>query len=420
MRILFVALLPPFPPLNGHRLRTWVLLQALAAEGHEVTLLSFGEPDGLSAANGPLRTLCERVEFFAVPRASEGWKHALLGRVQALFSGLPYGAWRFRSSTLQQRLEELMAQQRFDAVLCDGVYNMVNLPAAVPAPVLLNKDDVAHVILQRYLKLERNPAKQLYGRLEAYKVRRWEQEACQTTTMVLACSEHDRGILQRLCPGIPIAVLPNVVDTESYRPAGEGIPLTVLYQGGMDWFPNRDAVEFFVGAILPELRKLAPGVKFVVAGRTPREAFRRRFVAHRDVVFTGSVADMRAEIAKASVCVVPLRIGSGTRLKILEAAAMAKSVVSTRLGVEGLEFIDGEEILLADEPSAFARAVAALLADSARREALGRAARRRVERQYSLSAMRAALRQALAEVAVQESARSGEAEACVAVSEVRS
>ena len=138
-----------------------------------------------------------------------------------------------------------------------------------------------------------------------------------------------------------------------------------------------------------------PSARFRVAGRSPAESFRQRFADVDGVEFTGTVADMRDEIAKATVCVVPLRIGSGTRLKILEAGAMAKPMVSTALGAEGLELVDGEEIVLADEPRLFADAVATLLGDAARREELGRAARLRVEKEYGLPVFKAALRDAV-------------------------
>jgi len=148
----------------------------------------------------------------------------------------------------------------------------------------------------------------------------------------------------------------------------------------------------------------------VVAGRNPPDRFVGRFRSAPEIEFKGAVEDMRSEIARVVVCVVPLRIGSGTRLKILEAAAMAKPIVSTRIGAEGLDFVNGEEILLADEPREFARAVAHLLADPARRRAMGLAARRRVEAQYSLPVFRRALREALAPLEAQTCASKPEPE----------
>ena len=370
------------------------MVRALAEEGHRVTLVSFAEPTDTNADLSPLNRVCEEIALVPAPAMATGGDNAL-GRLATLASRLPYGAWKFRSRDFTRRLEQQFRDQRYDLMICDGIYNAQNLPPAHPVPTLLNKDDVEHLIIRRYLAFERSKSRRLYGMLEAVKVKRWERMVCRQMRSILACSDVDRLFLQQLAPDIPISVLPNVVDTEHYVPTDGGEPLTVLYQGGMDWHPNRDAVEFFASTILPQLRARVPGVRFRVAGRAPSNDFRRQFAANRDIEFTGTVPDMRDEIAKAAVCVVPLRIGSGTRLKILEAGAMAKSIVSTPLGAEGLELREGEEIVLAKEPEVFAEAVASLLRDAGRRHALGRAARLRVEKHYSFPVFQAALRGAL-------------------------
>jgi glycosyltransferase involved in cell wall biosynthesis len=396
LRILFAGLALPYPPLNGHRLRTGAMVRALAEDDHEVTLVSFAEADELGGDQRPLWGRCAVVQLVPGPgRKSPAFE--ALDRLRGLASPLPYAVRRLRSAEFRSVVERALATRAFDAVVCDGVYNVQNLPSALGVPVLLNKDDVASVILGRYLKLERNPARRLYGQLEARKVLRWERLACAQMTAVLACSDVDRALLERVCPGVPISVVPNVVDTEHYAPSSDQERCTVLFQGGMDWHPNRDAVEFFVSAILPGLRERVGDITFRVAGRSPSDAFRRRLAASPGVEFTGAVPDIRREIARATISVVPLRIGSGTRLKILEAGAMGKPIVSTALGAEGLELVDGDDILLADTPRAFTDAIATLLADDGRRQALGRAVRRKVEQHYSYPVLRAALRRGLEE-----------------------
>jgi len=395
LRVLFAGLTLPYPPTNGHRLRTWAMVQALADDGHRVTLVAFAERAELLGDLEPLRTACAEIDLVPTPLGPRGRGRDALKRLRALASPLPFGAWKFRSPELREALERQLARQDFDVLICDGVYNMQNLPAHLAIPVLLNKDDVAHVLIRRYLALEPSTVHRLYGALEARKVERWERAALRRAAAVLACSELDRSLLRELCPAASVVVVPNVVDTDHYAPRDGAEPATVLFQGGMDWQPNRDAVEFFVAEILPALRRRAPSARFRVAGRSPTEPFRRRFAEVPGFEFSGTVADMRDEIAKATVCVVPLRIGSGTRLKILEAGAMAKPILSTALGAEGLELVDGEEIVLADEPRAFADGVAKLLHDAARRRELGRAARLRVEKQYGLAVFKTSLRQAV-------------------------
>ena len=393
-RVLFAALTLPFPPTNGHRLRTWSLLRTLAADGYSVTLVSLVESGDLNGGIRQLSKFCSAVELVQAPRRSSSLKE-LLARLGAIPSPVPYAVRRLYSQNFRRAVERHLAQEQFDFVLCDGIYNVQNLPSDISVPTLLNKDDVAHIILERYLQLERNPAKKLYARLEAWKVRRWEKTACSRMKAVLTCSHVDRSILQRLCATVPMHVIPNVVDTEHYVPIGTPESHTVLFQGGMDWYPNRDAVEFFATSILPLLRRLVHDVMFRIAGRGPSKAFRRKFDGITNMEFTGAVPDMRAEIAKAAVCVAPLRIGSGTRLKILEAAAMGRAIVSTRLGAEGLSFVDAKEIVLADDPDVFAAEVARLLADRTRREEIGRAGRVRVEEDYSLPVLRSRLCEAL-------------------------
>ncbi len=398
MRVLFVALAVPFPPSSGQHLRNWALLRVLAEEGNEIGLISFAEPHEMGRDLGALRQICQSIDLVPLPSASGSRGRAYLSRLKALPSLLPSGASRFRSALLEASVRERLRRGAYDLVICDNIYMAVNLPHPLTVPVLLNKHDLTYVIVRRYLDHEPNPFKRAYGWVEYWKLQRWERQMCAGSTGVLVCSNHDRELLKPYCPAERISVVPNVIDAESYTPVTEDDGFTLLYMGSMDWIPNQDAVAFFISAIFPELRRQVPAVRFVVAGRKAPAKFLRRFEGIPGVEFTGMVPDMRTEMTKAAVCVVPLRMGSGTRLKILEAAAMGLPVVSTSIGAEGLEFKGGEEIVLADEPQAFTRAVADLLSDTSRRRALGRAARRWVEKRYSLPVLRGAVRSVLVEL----------------------
>jgi glycosyltransferase involved in cell wall biosynthesis len=395
VRILFVSLAVPYPPTNGHRIRNWALLRGLTAEGHDVSLVSFAEPSELADDPARFEGLCREARLVPAPAAVSGWRgHA--ARLRAIGSAQPFGVRRFRSEAMQRAVQDVLATGRFDCVICDDIYNVENIGDTGSVPVLLNKHDLTHVILQRFAGYARNPLQRAYAAIEYRKLRRWEAQACGLPG-VLACSDSDRRELLRLVPDARIEIVPNAIDADSYPPAPAGAeePSTVLYFGSMDWYPNIDAVEYFASSILPELERRVPAVRFRVAGRNPPEALVRRFNRPPVVEFTGTVSDIRAAIAAATVCVVPLRIGSGTRLKILEAGAMEKAIVSTHIGAEGLDFEHGVDIILTDDPLEFARATAELLADPVRRRALGRAARLRVERDYSLPAVRASFARAL-------------------------
>jgi glycosyltransferase involved in cell wall biosynthesis len=373
-------------------------LRALAQDGHVVTLVSFADPAEVIGDHSALRGVVRELELVPTPETGGiGGADSVLARIRALAAPMPFGAWRLRSEPFQRALERRIEEDRPGLILCDGIYNVQNLPMECRVPVLLNKDDVAHLIVERYLDVERNPLRRTYAALEARKVRRWERDSCERVEIVLACSEVDREVLQRLCPTAKVLVAPNVVDVDHYVHQPQEEPATVLFQGGMDWHPNRDAVEFCAAAILPELRRLVPGVRFRVAGREHPVETRERLTA-QGIELTGFVDDIRVEIARATVCVVPLRIGSGTRLKILEAAAMEKAIVSTSIGAEGLRLVDGEEIVIADVPSEFARAVADLMGNKERRRRMGHAARLRIEKEYSLEALQCHVRDALGQM----------------------
>jgi glycosyltransferase involved in cell wall biosynthesis len=295
---------------------------------------------------------------------------------------------------MQLQIENCLRQQVPDLVLCDTVFSAVNLPET-QVPLVVNNPDVEFMILQRYLEFERNPAIRWYVRQEANKVRQWETAVCQRAQVCMACSEHDRKILASLAPQTHVMLVPNVVNTDSYSPRYDGERRTLIFQGGMDWFPNRDAVEFFLEQIFPLLRSDFPDLEFIAAGRNPSAEMLARFGHLKGVRFTGTVPDMRPYLEQATVCVVPLRMGSGTRLKILEAAAAGKAIVSTRLGAEGLDFSPGAEILLADEPEEFAAAVKSLLLDPQKRAFMAKSARQIVENTYSYPALTRRVAEAL-------------------------
>lgn len=397
MKLLFLANTCPLPATNGLTMRSSSVLSALAGLGHRVFLLSFTETDLSSEAERDIARLCYehkvlKADFANVSSPGQYWS-----RLRSLWRKSPYGLLRYQSAAMRNALVELLKQERFDAIVCDTIDSTIHLPLGLEVPIIVNNHNVEHLILERYLPYERNPAKKLYGWLESKKLRRWEATACSRGCLVWVCSGFDRDVLQQLRPNVRFRVVPNAIDTDSYVPStAVARDPVVLYSGGMDWYPNRDAVEFFVHQILPELERQVPEVQFVIAGRAPSVEFRRSLERH-NVVFTGTVPDMRPEIVRAAVCVVPLRIGSGTRLKILEAAALSKAVVSTTLGAEGLEFVAEKEILIADDPCAFANRIAELLREPESRAAIGRAARAKVIAKYGFDSLRRAIEVSLHE-----------------------
>jgi glycosyltransferase involved in cell wall biosynthesis len=249
--------------------------------------------------------------------------------------------------------------------------------------VVLFEHNVEYLIWQRLANLETTPWKRALFEMEWRKVRACEADACRRANLTIAVSDDDKERLAELGSGNRIVSIPTGVNTGYFEPrVGAEVPARLVFSGSMDWHPNEDAVCYFVDTILPRIRADVPNVSFTIVGRNP-SARVRELAAQPGVTVTGTIDDVRPSIAAASVYVVPLRAGSGTRIKIFEALAMAKAVVSTTVGAEGLALESGRHFLAADTPHDFAQSVIRLLRDPARRQALGDAGRALVETNYS-------------------------------------
>src|SRR6266576_1692025 len=193
MRLLFLSFAFPLPVNNGHRMRTWSILEALAAEGHDVTLLTFGQPRDAGGYDVALRKACREIEIVPLVLESLSSTANHLARLVGLFFAQPYAVRRFASSEMQARIGKFLARGSFDAVLCDTVYSAVNL-SDTHVPVILNCHNVEHVVLERYVALEGNPVKWLYAWFELRKLRNFEKRTCRRTATGMVCSENDRQL----------------------------------------------------------------------------------------------------------------------------------------------------------------------------------------------------------------------------------
>ena len=395
-RFLVLSTSLPYPLNRGNSIRSWGIFTSLANAGHRLSLLALGDPSELDKHQTKLREVFTSVEVIPHRAVTLTGNPDYLRRVRAIGSATPYSALRFRSGQLRQRLSTLLSLETYDAIISDTLYPLVNLPESA-VPVIISEHNMEHVLIERYIQNERNPLKKLYGFLESRRLQRWQAKAWSKAALVLVCSEQDRSILNNHCPGAAVAVVPNAIDLSRYRPSQRASGDYLLYTGTLDWYPNRDAVDYLLSEIFPTVKREFPAVTQVIAGRNPPAAFLKRYSALDGVTFLNSVPDMRPVIAGAAVVLVPLRIGSGTRVKILEAGAFAKPIVSTPIGAEGLNFKDGLEILIAGSPTEFAHSVVRLLRNADLQRRIGMAARCKVEESYGLDTLGAALSDALME-----------------------
>ncbi|MGH9412168.1 MAG: glycosyltransferase [Terriglobales bacterium] len=384
MHLLYIALDCPLPANNGLRLRTSTVLRALRAQGCSVTLVCLQTTAALPDA-AALHEICD-VYWMLEQKAGSmsGGGHAG-ARLRSLLSPLPYAACRFRSLAARKLLRQLCTGASWDAIVCDTVYAAINLPFGMH-PLIVNHHNLEHRIFDTYCQTEPAAWKRAAAAWESRKTRRWEIAVGRRTSLNWVCSRVDRDGLVQQQPGATVEVVPNVAPAMTAPELAEEDGL-VVFQGALDWLPNRDAVQYFLTAIWPRVRTAQPNARLLVVGRNPPAAFVARHQCEPQVSFTGTVAETAPYLARAALTVAPLRMGSGTRLKILEAAAMGKPTVATPLGAEGLEFRPGTEILLAAAPEPFAAAVVHLLASPALRRRMGAAARSRVAADYDFAAL---------------------------------
>ncbi len=396
MKILVLAPQWPDPPRQGAAIRNLHILLYLS-QRHDVTLLTFA-PEGGIIDRSRLDSLSQAEILPAPTRSSLDRFRTLLTSTQ------PDMAWRLHSQSMQERVRQLTTQGHFDAIHVEGLemlpYGL--LAQEVQNSKLLMAYDAhnAEYLLQRRafttdLGHFRRWPKALYSLVQWRRLRRFERQACIKSKHVLAVSESDRAALARLTPRAAdrITLLPNGVDTDYWSLSAdyprEGVSLpdgSLVFDGTMDFRPNVDAVVWFVDKVWPLIKAERPETQFFIVGRSPAPQV-QALARMPGVTVTGAVEDTRAWVAQASVYVVPMRMGGGVRLKVLQAMAMERAIVSTPMGAEGIAIKQGKEMLLAQSPAAFANAMLSLLADPQRRATLGRAARELVSARYAWSVL---------------------------------
>lgn len=375
MRILWVKIGGLWPNNTGGRLRSFHMLNELSRR-HRVTVLTTHAPGESEEALRAQLPMAERV--ISVPHTPAKWHSARFARALATgwLTGQPVDMVRCTVPKVRDTARELLDSGAFDLCIADFLCAVPNVPMDGPVPVVLFEHNAEYVIWERLAAIEQRWLHKRLLSVEAKRMRRYEAEACRKAALTVAVSAVDRTTLSTISPQADIHEIATGVDVDYFAPTGVAeIPEHIVFTGSMDWQPNEDAILWFIDAILPAIRRRAPQVSLTVVGRNPSRRLIRA-AREADVGVTGTVEDVRPYVAKAAVYVVPLRIGGGTRLKICEALAMGKAVVSTTVGAEGLPLIPGRHYVVADQPERFADEVVALMRDPARRAELGAAGRK--------------------------------------------
>lgn len=384
MRILWLKTELLHPVDKGGRIRTYQMLRWLK-EKHHITYLCLDDggaaPDALERASEYCHVV-EYVPFHPPARRSQAfWLDLFVN----LFSPLPYAVGKYKSHKFASRVRELCASGAIDLVVCDFLTPSVNVPDNPGIPAVMFQHNVESRIWERHTSVAKNLLKRAYMGEQWRRMKRHEEKECKRFDRVIAVSPQDMQAFREEFGLANVAAVSTGVDTDFFSPSGllPRNPLELVFTGTMDWMPNEDGILWFAREVLPLIQQRCPGVKLTIVGRNPPPAI-TRLASDSDVIeVTGAVPDVRPYVERAAVSVVPLRVGGGTRLKIYEAMAMERAVVTTTIGAEGLPLQHNVDCLIADTPSDFASAVCELLENPRKAREIGATAAEIVRLQHS-------------------------------------
>src|SRR6267378_1084048 len=387
LNLLYLSQFPPGPPRYGAQRRIQGLMKALS-RNHDITSVALISPDlDPAEAQRAAGEYCREVVL--VPSRSWGGLTKRLLQARSLFSTRSHERRFYSLPALQRALDSLLSRRHYDIVNVESPYlaklKLVQASAGQPPPRLtLDDHNIEFDLLRQMAETEPGFARRLYNSLNWPKVRREELWAWRRFDGITFTSAADQARARELVPSLRSAVIPNSVDVEFFRPRATDPPpdgCTAMFFGAINYRPNIDGVLFFAREVWPLLASSHPRARLKVVGQYPTPEILALQGPRIEVA--GMVDDLRPHLAQAAVTIVPLRMGGGTRFKILEAMAMAKPVVSTAIGAEGIDVAEGRNILLADAPADFAAAIGRVLDDAGLAAKMGREGRALVEERYS-------------------------------------
>jgi len=380
LKILWLSHNVPYPPVRGVLMRNYNLIREVARR-HKIYLVALNQKSLLPTADlveksrETLEQICERVYVFDLPSDRSA-----------------YSRYWYFAPAAAGKIAELVHEIPFDVVHFDTIGLCPYLSFTGEAASFLNHHNIESDMMRRRGLNERNLAKKIYFRVEAVKLRRYERKMAQEFRANLVVSELDRTRLGSIAADPTMIVIANGTDTEYFRPSGsKPVPQRLVFFGGMDWYPNRKAVLCFFDRIWQPLKRKFPEVSFTLIGRDPPASICELARNDPNIRILGFVDDIRPHVAEAEVFVCPISDGGGTRIKILDAMAMDKAIVSTTMAMEGIDARHGEHFLAADNRQEFVDGIARLFEHSSLRETIGKNARDFAERNYSWRAIGQAL-----------------------------
>lgn len=387
MKVLFLSQIVPYPPHGGVLQRGYNIIREVA-KNHDIHLLAFVHPEILTSptlldeSRLELEKFCKTIDYFSLwPKKSLVHKFVALA-LGGVYPG-PFSELAHRSAGFRDRMRELLVEQEVDLVHYDTIGLARYKKYAPDTPSVITHHNIESNLMARRSEVERSAPGRWYVARQARLLRESEATESARFDCNVMMSATDEADLKEMAPGVRTAIVPNGVDTEYFQPGQVEVEPAIIYTGGMNMFANEDAVLYMLKEMWTRIKQAIPNVRFYVIGQDPtREIL--DFAKNDDAVtVTGFVNDIRPYVARSAVYVVPIRVGGGTRLKVLDALAQGKAIVSTSVGCEGINVTDGKNIRIEDNPVEFAKRTIELLKDPDKRRDLGQKARQLAVEEYS-------------------------------------
>jgi len=382
MNILFLSTENPYPPDHGHHIRTLNILEHLARHNN-VYFIGFAKQVKELEFNKYLEALCSSVDVFLLPSYKSKLR-SVISLIANLFSVKPFNVMRFFFKKAKDRITQIINENNIDLVHFDMLHLGMYYDCIGAIPKVLVNHNVESLRLARTMQFQKNIFPKIFIYVQYKKLLYFEKKMCPKFDKCIVVSDADKKILKRMCSIDNFEIVPNGVDIEYFKPSNGRIKShSLVWTGGMAGLCNKDAVDYFLEEIYPIIKTKLPDVTATFIGSSPTDKLTALANTSSNIIATGYVDDVRPFVAESAVFVAPLRSGSGTKIKILNAMAQGKAVVTTTVGAEGIDAENNKNILITDDPEEFARNTIYLLEHPEAAKKMGENGRKLIEEKYA-------------------------------------
>jgi glycosyltransferase involved in cell wall biosynthesis len=379
MRLLFISPKIPYPPIDGHRKSIYGVIKHLSLRGHQIDLVAYAQSEKIQDYKEIQKYCTLNILNISTP-------NSIKGMLINLFSPRPYNLWKYEKSELIEFIQEYFLTNKPDIVQITNSHMgwiVDTIRKYSDSPVVLREENLELMIMKRFYQSQKNPIIRFYSYLQYKKLLKYEPELCSKMNLNIMISKNDEAELLKLKSGVNSVTIPLGVDDHLFNlTKNKTEPCTLFHIGSLDWYPNLNGVNWFVDNVFGKVLEKFPQTKLYLYGGGNYESITRLNEFNKNIVLKGFVKDIWQEINDKQLSIVPLRIGGGIRVKILELCAAGSAVISTSIGVEGIPLRDEKEILVADDSTEFAQKIVNVFNGNYSLEAVTHNARKVIRENY--------------------------------------